>query len=158
MTCSSTAGSPGWAYCGAWLVADLKWSLPSPPRPPGVRMRRSPAWVISSFISPVSASGHRAEGNLNDDILALGAGAQVFAAALAVGREQVLAVLQVQQGPELGVAFENDMAAAAAVAAVGAAIGQALGPEEMVRAGPALARAARNFNVVDKVAGSHAVS
>ena len=102
-----------------------------------------------------SVAGHGAEGHLYHDILALRTGAQVGAAALAVLGKEVLAVLQVQQRPELRAAFENNVATAATIATIGATIRQALGPEEVVRTCPPLTRAAGDFNVIDEVIISH---
>ena len=56
------------------------------------------------------------------------------------------------RAPDMG--FEDDVAAAPPVAAVGATVGQALGPEEMVRTGSTFTRAAVDFDVVDEVIGS----
>ena len=149
-------GSPGWAYCGAWLVADLKVVVAQAAAPAGRQNQALPIFGDFELLLPgFGVAGHGAQRHLNHDILALGASAQVFAAVFAGLSNQVLLVLQVEQGPELGAAFQNNVAAAPAVAAVGAAVGQALSPEEMVRARPSPTRAAVDLNVVDEVIGSH---
>jgi hypothetical protein len=107
------------------------------------------------YLAGFGIAGHGTKWHLDHNILALSTGAQVTAAALAILGKKVLAVLQVQQRPELGTALQDNVAAPTPVAAVGAAVGQALGPEEVVRARAAFARAAGNLDVVDEVVISH---
>ncbi len=55
----------------------------------------------------------------------------------------------------MGVAAQDDVTAASAVAAVGSTLGYIFGTMEMARAGATLARAAKYFDVVDEIGVSH---
>jgi hypothetical protein len=72
-------------------------------------------------LSGFGVAGDGAEGHFDDDVLAVGAGAAVFAAVAAVAGEDVALVFEVDEGPVVAVAADDDVAAASAVAAVGAA-------------------------------------
>ncbi len=85
---------------------------------------------------------HRAAGHIYGYVLAVFSETAPGAAALTVAGEYVAAVFERQQRPHVAVAAQDDVAAAAAVAAVGAAFGHILGAVEMARAGSAFARTA----------------
>jgi hypothetical protein len=76
---------------------------------------------LHDLLVGVGQLGNRADGHFQHHVFALGAGAPGGLARRAVGGVYVLAVLEVQQGPELGVAPQDDVAAASAVPAVGTA-------------------------------------
>jgi hypothetical protein len=63
----------------------------------------------------------------------------------------MFAVFQVEQGPELAVSLEDDVAATAAIASVRASLGIVLAAEEMYRSRPSVSGAETNFDVVYKV-------
>ena len=85
------------------------------------------------------------------DVLSIGTCAQVLASVPAVFGKDVLGVFQMEQRPELGVAFEDDMASAASVAAVRAAFRVLFASEEVHGTCAAFARAAENLHVIDKI-------
>ena len=84
-------------------------------------------------------------------VLARAAGAEVLAAVLAVLGEDVLGVLQVQQGPPLRGAAQDDVAAAPAVAAVGTRLGVVFHPQQVRTSRAALAAPHQYLDVVYEV-------
>ncbi len=86
-------------------------------------------------------------------ILAARAGLVAAGAALAAGRPEMLGVAKVDQRVEALDRLEDDIAALAAVAAVGAAIFDKLLTPEADRAGPARARADENLGLVEEMHG-----
>ncbi len=99
--------------------------------------------------------GYRAEGHVEHDILAVGAVAVVAAPVAAVPGQDVLAVFERQQGPDIAVASQNDVPAPPPVAAVGAAFGVAGIAMQMGRTRPPFARTATDFHVVHEVLFGH---
>ena len=93
--------------------------------------------------------------NLNGDVLAVLAERASGAAALAVAGEYMAAELQRKQRPHVFVALEDDVAATAAVTAVGTSLRHIFGSVEMTRAGTALARAAQYLYIVYEVRICH---
>src|SRR5690606_32360625 len=66
--------------------------------------------------------GHRAQRNFEDDIFAVGAGAEAARSGLAGLGHDVLAVLQVEQRPQLTVAPADGIATFSTVSTIGAAL------------------------------------
>ncbi len=94
---------------------------------------------IGEEITCLGIEDSRAYGYLNDAVFAVLARRASFPSALSVGGEYVSLISQMQQCPEVAVAFEYDMTAATAVSAVGAALGHIFGAMEVAAAGTALA-------------------
>ena len=135
---SSSPGRPGLAWRGAWLVDDLKCALPKPPLPPLASRARSPG--LSSSASSVSWS--------SANTCVPGGTAMTTSSppaperflpmpARAVLGLEVLLIAVVDQRVEVGDALDPDVAALAAVAAVGAAeLDELLAPERDAAAPP----------------------
>ena len=135
---SSSAGWPGLAWRGAWLVEDLKCALPKPPLPPLASRARSPGFdQIGEQRLLVLGEDLRAGRHLDDAIGAVRAGAVLaHAVAAALGLE-VLLVAIVDQRVEVVDALDPDVAALAAVAAVGSAeLDELLAPEADTQPSP----------------------
>ena len=92
-------------------------------------------------------------GTLIDEIVAAGAGAVRPGAALAARGPEMLGVAEVDQGVEAVDRLEDDVAALAAVAAVGAAIFDIFLAPEADRAGAAGAGADEDLGLVEEVHG-----
>ena len=92
-----------------------------------------------------------AYGHLDDAVFAVLAVGAYGSAAFAVGGEDMALVAQREKRPEMAVSFQYDVAATAAVAAVGTSFRHILGSVEMARAGASLAAAAKDLYVVYKV-------
>ena len=72
-------------------------------------------------------------------------------AAMAVFSDHMFAVFQVQQGPQLGIAPQDNMASASAIAAVRPALGFEFFPVKVQTARAAVTGAGVKFNIVYKV-------
>lgn len=96
-------------------------------------------------------AGHRAEGHFDDDVVAIAAAFEAATAAAPVGCKDVFAVFEREQRPLVVVGFEDDMAAPAAVAAVGAALGVGCRAVKMDAARAAFATFEVDFYVINKV-------
>ena len=94
---------------------------------------------------------HRSAGHVDILVLPLGAVALVFSSVSSVLGEDVPLVFQVEQRPVVVVASKEDTPAVAAVAAVGSAIGVVFHMPEVHGATAALARAAADFHIVNKI-------
>ena len=92
-----------------------------------------------------------ADRDLDDEIVAAGAGAVGAGAALAARGAEMLGVAKVDQGVEAGHRLEDDVAALAAVAAVRSAEFDELLAPEADRAGAAGARADEDLGLVEKM-------
>ena len=92
-----------------------------------------------------------ADRDLDDQVVAAGAGAVGARAALAARGAEMLGVAEVDQRIEAGHRFEDDVAALAAVAAVGAAEFDELLAPEADRARAARAGADEDLGLVEKV-------
>ena len=92
-----------------------------------------------------------ADRDLDDQVLAAGAGAVGAGAALAARGAEMLGVAEVDQRIEAGHRFEDDVAALAAVAAVGPAEFDELLPPEADRARAAGARADEDLGLVEEM-------
>ena len=118
----STPSWPGLALRGAWLVELLKRRLPQPPLPPRARSTRWPGTVeVGDEGLAVVVEDLGADGDAEDDVVGRLAGALLAHARLAVPGEEVLLVAVVDEGVEALDRLGPDVAALAAVAAVGAA-------------------------------------
>src|SRR5690606_33523057 len=93
------------------------------------------------------------ERDTEDDVAGALARLHRALAGLAVAREVVAVVAEGEERVEVGVAFEEDRAALAAVAAVGPAARLVLGPAEVGRARPALPAADGDGDVIDELHG-----
>ena len=99
--------------------------------------------------------GHRAQRHVDEDVLAGGACELVAAAWDAIAGHQVLGVAKVQQGPHLGIASQDDVAATTAVAAVRTAFWDIFLTAEMQRTSTAFAGTAVNLHVVNEIRTGH---
>ena len=95
--------------------------------------------------------GHRSQRHVDIDIVASGTCQLVFTSRHAVTGIDVLGVTKVQQGPQLGIAAQNDVSATTAIATIGTAFWDVFLPAEMQRARAAFARAAEYLYVIYKV-------
>ena len=95
--------------------------------------------------------GNRAQRHIDVDVVASGTRELVFAAWNTVACEDVLGVTQVEQCPKLGVAAQDDVATATAVAAVGTALGDVFLPAEVQRTRTSFARSAEYLDVINEV-------
>ena len=102
-----------------------------------------------------NALGDRAQRNRDHDVAGVLARGARPGAVLAVLGELVTLVFEVDEGPVLTVALQDDAAALAAVAAVGAAESHEFFTAEMRRAGPSVSRTGKYFHVIYKVRTCH---
>jgi hypothetical protein len=79
----------------------------------------------------------------------------VSATPTAHNRLDVLAVLEVKEGPTLVIAFENDVTSTATIASVRTSFGNSTGAVEVGTACPSFARGAVDLDVVNKVGICH---
>ena len=93
--------------------------------------------------------------DLDDEVVAAGAGAVLARAALAARSPEMLGVAEVDQRIEAVDRLEDDVAALAAVAAVWAAIFDIFLAPEADRAGAAGAGADEDLGLVEEVHGGH---
>ena len=142
---------PGLARRGARLVDDLKWALPKPPLPPSASSTRWPSRSRSATSVSLSSSKICVPtGTFSIDVVAAGAGAVAAHAVAAVLRLEMLLVAVVDERVEAVDAFGPDVAAAAAVAAVGSAELDELLAAEGDRAVPAVAGADIDLGLIEK--------
>ncbi len=94
-----------------------------------------------------------ADRDLDDKVLAPGAGHVAARAALAAGRAEMLGVAEIDQRVEPGHRFEHDIAALAALAAVRSAIFHELFAPEADRPGAARAAADEDLGLIEKMHG-----
>ena len=119
----STPGCPALARRGAWLVEVLKCRLPKPPLPPLASSTRSPTLgQIGDHRLLILLEDLGARRHAQHDIRAVLAGALPPHAGLAVLGEEMLLVAEIDQRVQPVHRLGPDIAAAAAIAAVGAAI------------------------------------
>jgi hypothetical protein len=83
--------------------------------------------------------GNGSQGDLQDDVFAIGPMPVVSAPTTAHDRLDVLAVLEVKEGPTLVIPFENDVPATAAIASVWTSFGNSAGTVEVGTARPSFA-------------------
>ena len=107
---------------------------------------------FAQHLACLCVAADAAQRHLEDLVAAGAAGAEVLAAMLAVFSEDMFGVLEVQECPALGGAAQDDVATASAVAAVGSCLGVVLHPQQVCRAGAALAAAHQDFDVIYEVA------
>ena len=100
---------------------------------------------------------NRTQRHGNHDVLGVLARRTGARTALAVLGELVTLVFEVDQGPVLAVALQDDTAALAAVAAVGAAESHEFLAAEMRRAGSAVTRTGEYLYVIYKIRSCHNV-
>jgi hypothetical protein len=75
---------------------------------------------------------------------------------LAVTGPDVFFVFQMDQRPELGVYFQDDMPASASVASVGASFGNKFSPQQMGGTGASVSGFTKDFYIVYKIRFRHA--
>ena len=127
----------------------------------GIALAASSAFEQHDFLSVLGdltylcmvfgVKGHGAQWDIDVDIIASGTGELVFATRNPVASEDMLRVTQVEQGPQLCIATQDDITAATAVAAVGTAFWDVFLPTEVQRTCTAFARAAEYLYVIYKV-------
>ncbi len=142
----SSPGWPGLAWRGARLVDDLKCALPKPPLPPlEIVTRLADLGEIGNQRLAIFLVHLRADWHLQNDVLAVGAGAVLAHAVAAALRLEMLLIAIVDQGVETGDRLDDHIAALAAVAAVWAAkLDEFLAPE---RHAAVPARAGRDIDL-----------
>ncbi len=96
-----------------------------------------------------------AEGYFDNNVLSVAAMTIVGAASLTIFCQYILVITQVEECPEVSVAFQDDVCAATAVAAIGTSQSGELIAHEMFVAGTAVAAATKNSDLVYKVAFLH---
>jgi hypothetical protein len=117
--------------------------------------------MLSNFEHNFIGFGHfcnRSEWHFNGDIFAGSPGAERFPSGLAMSGLEMPCEFKVQQGPELLVAFEYDMASPSAIAAVRASFRNILSPVKVCRSGSTFARSAMYLDVIDEVWGRHCLN
>ena len=121
--------------------------------PPLRKVTRWPSLVRSASRRALLVVGEDlgADRDLDDEVVAAGAGAVRPGAALAARRAEMLGVAEVDQRIEAGHRLEDDVAALAAVAAVGAAKFDELLAPEADRAGAAGAGADEDLGLVEEM-------
>ena len=127
----SSPGWPGLAWRGAWLVGLLKWALPKPPLPPRSNFTRAPlSFEIGDQGFAILFIDLGADRDLHHGVGAIGAGHDLAFAAFAALGLHMLLIAVVDQGVEILHRFGPDVAALAAIAAIGTAIfDELLAPE-----------------------------
>src|SRR6188768_3329776 len=98
---------------------------------------------------------NRADGNFKDFIIAVSTGLARTVSFAAFFRNDMLAVLQVKQGPQLLVTADNDMSSPATIASIGSALGCALVAVKMYGACTPCAAAAHDLYIVNKITFTH---
>ena len=151
MSVRSMPGWPGLARRGARLVEVVKWALPKPPLPPSATTTRSPFLrEVGEHRAGLLVDDLRADRDLQHRVGAAPAGAVLAHAVHAGLGLEMLLVAEVDQRVEAAGAFDHDVAAAAAVAAVGAAeFDEFLAPERDA-ARPAVARADIDAGLIEE--------
>ena len=110
---------------------------------------------LSELFAAFLTAGDGAEGHFNDSVLAVLAEAEVGGAVATVFCEDVLGIAEVQQRPQVAVAAQDDVAAFAAVAAVGTRFGVLCRTGEVRRACPAISGAAEYVDQINEVLACH---
>ena len=147
----SSPTSPCSAKDGARRRFDRNRALPRPPCPPAAARHRSPAWTRSASTAPVVVVAHdRALGHRHDGVVAAGAVALLALAVGAVAGAAVRVVAEGEQRRDVAVGDEPDVAAVAAVAAVGPALGDVGLAAERDGAGTAVAALDVEVALVDE--------
>ena len=150
----SIPGWPGLARRGARFVEVVKWALPKPPLPPRATTTRSTGLrQVGEHRAGFVVEDLGADRRLQDGVGAAPAGAvPAHAVHAGLGLEMLL-VAEVDQRVEAVGAFDHDVAAPAAVAAVRAAeLDEFLAPERDA-ARPAVAGAHIDARLVEKFHG-----
>ena len=141
---ADSPSSPTSAVRGACRTAVVKRRLPRPPRPPRAITTRALACARSAIgSSPLDVEDLRAERHVHDRVLAAAAGRAPALAVHAALAAQVPPEAEGREVAHVGIGEQHDVAAVAAVAAVGAALGhELLAPEgdAAVAAAPGLRR------------------
>ena len=106
-------------------------------------------------LSAFNIPGHCTQRHIEENFLAVCACHERTAAILAVARNDMFAKLQVKECPELGIAAQNNITSAAAIAAVWSAARIHLGTVKMPAARAALSAAATNLHIVNKIGFRH---
>ena len=96
-------------------------------------------------------TGHRTERHFHNDIFTVGSVAACTHTAFARTRINVLAVLEMQQSPQLGIALEDDVPAATTVAPVGPAFLHEFFAAKRHGSAAPVAGAEHNLHIVHKV-------
>ena len=127
----SIPGRPGFALRGARLVEVVKWALPKPPLPPWATTTRWPSSVRSAMQRAALFVEHLGADRDFEHGVGAAAARAILAHAVDAGLGlEVLLVAEVDQRVEAAGAFDDDIAAAPAVAAVRAAeFNEFLAPE-----------------------------
>ena len=112
---------------------------------------------IADVLARLGVVNHRAAGHLDDLVLAVFAEAAILGAAFAVTGpgHDVAVVAQVEQGPVVTVAAQDDVSAASAVATVRPSVGHVFGTAHVCGTSAALPRTAIYLYVVYKVRFCH---
>lgn len=97
-------------------------------------------------------AGDGAQWHIDIDIFSGATGTIVTAAAFTIFCQHVFVIAQVEEGPEVFIAAQDDMGTATAVAAIGAGFRVEFGAHEMLAAGAAVAAAAEDADLIDEVA------
>jgi hypothetical protein len=95
--------------------------------------------------------GDRTERYIQDNILAPGAGLVGALTGTALVRDNVLAIFEVEQGPDIAVTPQDNGTPIAAIAAVRSTIGIAFLVEKMHGARPSFSGSGANFYVINKI-------
>ena len=106
---------------------------------------------VAHVLAGLGVVGHGAAGHLDDLVLAILAEAAVLGAALAVSGQDVAVVAQVQEGPVVAVAAQDDVSATTTIAAIGTTVGAVLGASHVGGTSSALARADVYLHVVNEI-------
>ena len=127
----SSPGSPFSAMRGAWLVGERKTQLPRPPRPPGAHEHLLAGFgQIGQQLTGISIVDHGADRDADQEVRPLRTGLILAAPVLAVGRAKVDLLVEKEQGVDLVIGDDVDVAALPTIAAAGPAPGHVgLAPE-----------------------------
>ena len=110
---------------------------------------------LADIFTRLGIIDHRTHRHLDDGILAVLSERLVGHTCLAISGEDVTLVTQVEQGPVVAVAMQDDRASLASIAAIGSPLGDVLGAMQVRAATAALARATIDANVIDKIGFCH---
>ena len=113
------------------MVGDLKCQLPCAPASFDQNGGFAVVGDFTDGFSCVCIAGDRAEGHLDNDVLAVCTRAAVLASVSAVSGKDVAFVFEVDECPVIAVASEDDVSPASAVSAVGASFDGAFVPVEV---------------------------
>jgi len=110
---------------------------------------------LAEEFARIGVENGSAYGYVDNLILAILAVASAGASRFAVGGEDVAAIAEWKECPHVGIAPEDDVPAAAAVAPVGATFGYILGAVEVAASGASLAGAAKDLHIIYKIRIGH---